>query len=131
MFARAVFAATLCFAAPCLAQTQITPEAFLDQAVGKTLTFSGYKTGELVGTEQFLSRDKTVWARTDRHCTYGQIDVRGPLICFIYEDHPDPDNCWMPFIDGEGLTVISRNFDIQRITAITEKPVICEDAPLS
>lgn len=113
------------------AQTQITPDAFLDQVVGKTLTFSTFESGSLVGVEQFLRRDLSVWAAVDLRCTYGEIEVRGPLICFIYEDNPNPENCWMPFVDDQGLIVMSRSFDIQRITAVTQDPVVCNDAPIS
>lgn len=121
----------LCAGAPIAAQTQITPDAFLDQAVGKTLTFSTFETGALVGVEQFLRRDRSVWAGVNLRCTHGEIEVRGPLVCFLYEDNPDPENCWMPFVDDQGLIVMSRSFDIQRITAITQDPVVCNDAPTS
>lgn len=130
-FIRAGIILTLLGGAPVLAQTQITPDAFLDQAVGQTLTFSERKSGQVVGVEQFLNRNQSVWAAVNLRCTYGKIEVRGPLICFTYEDYPNPENCWMPFMDDTGLIVMSRTFDIQRITAITKDPVICENAPLS
>lgn len=114
-----------------VAQTQLTPDAFLDQAVGKTLTFSTFGSGRLVGVEQFLRRDLSVWAGVDLRCTYGEIEVRGPLVCFIYENNPNPENCWMPFVDDQGLIVMSRSFDIQRVTAVTQNPVVCNDAPTS
>ena len=131
MFARCIATLALFIGTPCLAQTQISPEMFLDQAVGKTLTFTEKRSGQTVGVEQFLSRDKSVWTAVDFRCTYGKIEVRGPLICFTFKDYPNPENCWMPFIDDTGLLVMSRSFDIQRITAITDDPVICEDVPLS
>lgn len=131
MLIRAMAACAILQAAPCLAQTQITPDMFLDQAVGKTFTFTENRSGRTVGIEQFLSRKRSVWAAVNLRCTYGKIEVRGPLICFTYEDYPNPENCWMPFMDDAGLIVVSRSFDIQRITEITEDPVICEDVPLS
>ncbi|MGC1495048.1 MAG: hypothetical protein WA790_04510 [Sulfitobacter sp.] len=114
------------------AQTQISPDAFLDQAVGNTLTFNDSKDGHVVGVEKFLRRDQSVWAPEDGFCSYGKITIRGPLICFLYEDYPDPHNCWMPFMDERGLLVMSRSsFQVQRITAIDDTPVACEDAPIS
>ncbi len=114
------------------AQTQISPEVFLDQAVGNTLTFNDSQDGHVVGVEKFLRRDQSVWAPDDGFCSYGVIKIRGPLICFLYEDYPDPDNCWMPFMDERGLLVVSRSsFQVQRITAIDDTPVVCEDAPIS
>jgi len=119
-------------AGPSSAQQQITPDAFLDQAVGRTLTFSNFKSGMMIGVEQFLSRDLSVWAQEDGRCSYGQIEIRGPIMCFIYEDFPNPQNCWMPFQAEDKLLVISTtNQQIQRVTGISEDPVVCEGAPLS
>lgn len=104
----------------------------MDQAIGKTLTFTDVKGGYVVGIEKFLARNRSVWAPEDGYCSYGVIKVRGPLVCFLYEDYPNPDNCWMPFQDDSGLLVMSRTtFQVQRITAIDDTPVLCEDAPVS
>ncbi len=114
------------------AQQQISPDAFLDLATGRTLTFSDYGSGEMVGTEQFLRRDLSVWAQANGRCSYGRIDIRGPLICFLYENFPNPNNCWMPFQSESDLLVMSaESRQIQRVTAITDDPVLCEGAPLS
>lgn len=114
------------------AQEQITPDGFLDLAVGHTMSFSSLWSGGLVGVEQFLRRDLSVWADETGRCAYGRIEKRGPLLCFIYEDAPDPTNCWIPFLDQGNLLVMSQSSrEVQRISEITDKPVICEDAPLS
>ncbi len=70
------------------AQEQITPDEFLDGATGNTLTFTAFDGGHLVGEEQFLRRDLSVWAQPDGRCTYGTIEIRGPRICFLYDDCP-------------------------------------------
>lgn len=117
---------------PGIAQTRLTPEAFLDQATGRTLTFTSQSSGAVVGIEQFLNRKQSVWANASGRCTYGEIEVRGHLICFIYEDKPDPLNCWATFSDEDELLVIStRSRQVQRVTKITDRPVMCEDAALS
>lgn len=122
----------LTLAAPVVAQDQLSPDGFLDLATGRTLSFSNMQTGNLVGVEQFLRRDLSVWADETGRCTYGRIEKRGPLLCFLYEDAPDPDNCWLPFIDdGTLLVMASRSREVQRITDISEKPVICDGAPTS
>lgn len=114
-----------------LAQQQITPDAFLDRADQHTLTFELFPNGGVVGVEQFLSRQRTVWATPDGTCTYGKIEQRGPQVCFIYEDLPTPEHCWVPF-DRQGLTVlVSPQMNMQKVTNITTRPVICEDATLS
>jgi len=115
-----------------VAQQKITPQEFLDRANGKTLTFTDRNSGSVVGVEQFLNRELSVWAQSDGRCSYGKISVRGELMCFLYEDFPNPDNCWLPLeADGELLVLSTGSFQILMITQINEKPVICEGAPLS
>lgn len=117
--------------APAAAQTQLTPDAFLDRAQGRTLTFTDPESGGLVGTEQFLGRDSSIWKRPGRACTYGQIEMRKDMICFIYEDLPDVENCWIPFLQEGTLFVVSINGSTQTITRITSSPIICGDVPIS
>lgn len=116
---------------PLAAQEQITPDQFLDLAVGKTLTFRGYRSGALVGEEEFLRRDLSVWTDPAGRCTYGVIEIRGPQICFLYEDDPDPDNCWLIFRNEEELLVMSDNLEVQQITRVRDVSLNCEAAPLS
>lgn len=130
MLARAV-ALALSLAGPAAAQDQISPDVFLDQAIGKTLTFRSFSTNKLVGVEQFLRRDLSVWTATNGRCTYGKIEIRGPLICFIYEDYPDPENCWTTYVAEGDLMVLSVGGDVQRITQIETRDISCEGAPLS
>jgi hypothetical protein len=119
-------------AAQAHAQDQMTPDDFLDLALGRTLSFSSVMSGDLVGVEQFIRRDLSVWADETGRCTYGRIEQRGPLLCFLYEDAPDPGNCWIPFNDdGTLLVMADRSGEVQRISDISEKPVICEGAPTS
>ena len=114
------------------AQEQLTPDSFLDLALNRTLSFSSIRSGLLVGIEEFLRRDLSVWADETGRCTYGRIEIRGPLICFLYEDAPDPNNCWIPFNDEGTLLVMSQSTgEVQRISDISDKPVICEAAPTS
>ena len=47
--------------APLGAQERISPDAFLDAANGKTLTFTDLRSGVRVGIEEYLSRDLSVW----------------------------------------------------------------------
>lgn len=114
------------------AQDQISPDAFLKRADGKTLTFFTFHTEEVIGVEQFLSQKLSVWAQSNGRCSYGHIEIRGPLVCFLYENFPDPDNCWMPFDENGKLLVMStKNYEIQRIQNVTDDPVRCEGTPLS
>ena len=129
---RALIVAATSVASQAQAQEQLTPDNFLDLALNRTLSFSSIHTGMLVGVEEFLRRDLSVWADETGRCTYGRIEIRGPLICFLYEDAPDPKNCWIPFNDAGTLFVMSQNIgEVQLISDISDKPVICEDAPTS
>lgn len=118
-------------ASPLAAQTKITPDAFLDQAEGHTLTFRNFRTDRLVGIEQFLDRTRSVWARENGTCTYGRIEIEGGLVCFRYEDQSGTTHCWQPYVHEGDLLLISLSRDIQRISQISDEPVICQDAPLS
>lgn len=116
---------------PVAAQDQLTPDQFLDRADGRTLTFEHFPLGGVVGVEQFLSRTRTVWATPTGTCTYGRIEVRKTQVCFIYDDLEDPEHCWVPFTSDEGMVVVGGIGSIQRVTQITKRPVICEDAAIS
>ena len=119
-------------AAPAAAQEQIDPDAFLDRLAGRTATFAMINSGAVVGVEQFLRRDRTVWVTADGRCTYGTVDTRGPYVCFVYDDVPGVDHCWLTFSFGGALAVMSREADeVQEVTRITDEILQCEDRPLS
>lgn len=113
------------------AQTKISPEQFIDQAQGNTLTFLSFRNNTLVGVEQFLSRDRTVWTRDNGTCTYGRIELTEGMVCFHYEDMPGQAHCWQPYVHEGELLVISTGGDIQRVSDISKEPVICRDVPVS
>lgn len=118
--------------APASAQESLTPEAFLDRATGRTLTFVSTPEGRLVGVEQFLSRSRSVYARADGSCAYGTVTVEGPELCFRYEDDPGRAHCWWPFTRGGELHVRiadTASDEVQRVSRIGDGPVLCTDAP--
>tara|TARA_R110002110_G_scaffold48959_9_gene145520 strand:+ start:274 stop:675 length:402 start_codon:yes stop_codon:yes gene_type:complete len=114
-----------------LAQSQITPDAFMDRAVGRTLTFESVRDGRTVGVEQFLSRRQTVWTRRDGSCTYGQVTLTDDMVCFTYEDQWNVEHCWFPHEQDGTLIVKSLRGSVQRVSRITDLPVVCYDAPVS
>jgi len=117
------------------AQTRITPEAFLDAVQGKTVKFHDYPSGELVGTEEFLSPTLSVWRMEGRGCVYGQITTPDGQICFLYDDDPDGlPICWWPFLHEDRLMVRVATFaysEIQEVRSITEDGLNCPSAPIS
>ena len=60
-------------------------------------TWSG---GSIYGVEKFLPGGKSIW-EDERGCMYGTWKQVGELICFTYEDDPEPD-CWTYFDTGDG-----------------------------
>lgn len=126
------FLLALVLAQPVAAQEQITPDQFLDRATGRTLTFVRVPDGSLVGVEQFLDRQRSLWARSDGSCSYGRVAVEGPELCFYYDDAPSVGHCWLPILDGETLFVaLADGSEVQRISRITDTMVDCFDKPLS
>ncbi|MEL6620277.1 MAG: hypothetical protein AAFY39_00050 [Pseudomonadota bacterium] len=123
----------LATALPAASQDQLAPDIFLDQLAGKTATFNVYGSGDLVGVEQFLRRDRTVWARSDGTCAYGTVTVDGPLVCFSYDDEPTTvRHCWIPFVqDGALLVLDDDGSEVQEVTRLTEDAVSCTPPPIS
>ncbi|OAN79874.1 hypothetical protein A8B82_07520 [Sulfitobacter sp. EhC04] len=113
------------------AQTLITPEQFIERAVGRTLTFANMHDGRIVGIEEFLSRQQTVWARRDGSCTYGHVTLTRDQVCFRYEDQEHVSHCWYPHDQGGTLVMQSPLGPTQQVTRITDLPVVCHDPPLS
>ncbi|WP_254055871.1 hypothetical protein [Ruegeria sp. EL01] len=117
------------------AQTVITPDAFLDTAVGKTLKFYEIRSGDLVGTEQFLNRTTSVWRQEGEGCVYGQITTPNGQICFLYDNDPDGfPVCWWPFMYKDRLLVRLASLsdgEIQEVRSITTNSLNCPSAPIS
>lgn len=118
-----------------LSQTRITPEAFLDAVQGKTVMFHDYPSGQLVGTEEFLSPKLSVWRMQGRGCVYGQITTPNGQICFLYDDDQDGlPTCWWPFLHEDRLMVRLASFsrsEIQEVLSITEDGLNCPSTPIS
>ncbi len=118
-----------------VAQTILTPEAFLDAVLGKTVRFHEIRSGDLVGTEQFLNRKTSVWREEGRGCVYGQITTPNGQVCFLYDNDPDGiPVCWWPFLYQDRLMVRLASLtdgEIQEVRGITETGLDCPSAPIS
>jgi len=123
----------LMLAAPAGAQDRFTPEALLDRLDGRTATFRQFESQRLVGVEQFLSRQRTVWARANGSCAYGRVTVEAGQVCFEYDDDPPGRrHCWVPFEMDDRLLVVSPNGgEVQEVTRLSDEPVICSAPPVS
>lgn len=118
-----------------VAQTRITPEAFLDAVVGKTVMFYEIRSGDLVGTEEFLNHRTSVWREEGRGCVYGQITTPDGQICFLYDNDADGvPVCWWPFLYQDRLMVRLASLsdgEIQETRNISDNGLNCPNAPTS
>lgn len=127
-------ACLLCLVAPAaVAQDRLTAEEFLDRLEGRTATFIDFNSRELVGVEEFLRRDRSVWARANGTCAYGIVYIEVDQVCFIYDDDPPGvTHCWFPFERDEKLFVLSASSSqVQEVSQITTNGVSCEPPALS
>ena len=123
----------LCSAFGASAQERVSPEVFLDFALGKTLTFDTFPGGDLVGVEEYLRRDLSVWRDRSDICVYGRITVEDGQICFYYDNDPDGlPACWITFVEGDRWFVLNTNGvrrEIQQITHVSEDGLECPVKP--
>jgi hypothetical protein len=96
---RILIAALLALTAlPAAADTLMTAEEFDAYTRGKTLFYG--RNGEAYGAEIYLSNRRVQWSFLDGECKEGEWYEEAGLICFVYEDNPDPQ-CWS-FEQGAG-----------------------------
>ncbi|NNE88439.1 MAG: hypothetical protein HKN27_10220, partial [Silicimonas sp.] len=122
----------LLFAVPANAIERVSPDAFLDFAEGKTLTFSIIGGGALVGIEEFISRRLSVWRTSEGRCVYGIITVENSQVCFYYEELDRTKDCWWMFRDGDRLLARIADFSnshTQEVTDISTDGVSCPTVP--
>lgn len=129
--------AVLCalLSGPASAQSRITAEQFLDRAEGRTLHFHLAHTGQLVGIEQFLSRELSVWRPRGQPCVYGRVTIEAGQLCFLYDgEAPQEKSCWFTFVQDGFLIVRGTELigaEVQVVERITDVPLECPNAPTS
>ncbi|CTQ48452.1 hypothetical protein [Jannaschia donghaensis] len=113
-------------------ETPVTPEAFLDLVDRQTVTFMLEQSDVLVGVERFIDRQRSVWTRSDGSCALGQVTARGAAVCFVYDDDPNTDHCWLPFEEGGDVYVRSTlNGEVQRLARLEKRRLECVGEPMS
>ena len=91
----------LCLAATALpAQDRLSADAFDAYTRGKTFYYAGQ--GEAYGAEEYLSDRRVRWSFLDGECKDGRWFEDDGLICFVYEDRPEPQ-CWSFMKTPNGL----------------------------
>ncbi|MEZ5750830.1 MAG: hypothetical protein R3D60_02310 [Paracoccaceae bacterium] len=95
--ARAAFAATLFavlpLALPALGDTPMDAEAFDRYTQGRTLSY--HHLGQPYGIEQYLPGRRVRWAFIGNICQEGIWYERNGMICFLYDDAPTNEQCWI------------------------------------
>ncbi|WP_299613843.1 hypothetical protein [uncultured Tateyamaria sp.] len=82
---------SLCLLATSAAADPMTAAEFEAYVTGKTLYYG--RSGEAYGAEIYHENRRVTWSFLDGECKEGRWYDEGPLICFVYEDRPDPQ-CW-------------------------------------
>lgn len=85
----ATLAVTL--ALPAAAQERLTAQEFDRYTRGKTLFYG--REGQTYGAENYYANRRVLWSFLDGNCSAGEWYERDGLICFTYENNPDPQ-CW-------------------------------------
>lgn len=91
---------------PAAAAEPLSAAEFERYVAGKTLYFGQF--GSPYGVEEYLSDRRVRWSFLDGNCKDGEWYEDDGLICFVYEDNPDPQ-CWSFFAEGDGLRAVFEN----------------------
>lgn len=83
---------------PAQAGEPMTAEEFDTYTRGKTFTYG--HAGDPYGAEEYLDNRRVRWSFLDGKCREGRWYEDDGLICFVYEDRPEPQ-CWS-FIETPG-----------------------------
>ncbi|SLN26775.1 hypothetical protein PSA7680_01181 [Pseudoruegeria aquimaris] len=113
-------------ALPATAETALPPAAFDGYTSGKTLTYA--LNGQVYGAEQYLPGRKVRWAFLNGECLDGEWYPAGDLVCFTYENAPEPQ-CWAFYSLGGRL--MARFMNDPEATTLYEleqspAPLACE-----
>ena len=79
------------------------------------------------GAEEYLDDRRVIWSFRDGACKRGRWFERGEMICFVYDDTPEPQ-CWSFFKRPAGLVARYRNdpaattlYELSR----SREPMVC------
>ncbi len=124
LFARVALLA--CLGLPALGQTPMSVEEFEAYVTGRTLTFG--IDGMPYGIEEFRPGRRTTWAFMGDECREGSWFPRDEQICFIYDDEPGQEHCWIFWRGDAGLNArfmgggeSTELYEVQRST----RPLLC------
>jgi hypothetical protein len=115
----------LALAAPAVqAAERMTAAEFDAYTRGKTFYYAS--DGMPYGAEEYLDNRRVRWSFLDGECQEGRWYAEDGLICFVYENHPDPQ-CWSFHRGAGGLVARFENDPAQTELYEVER----SDAPLA
>lgn len=113
-------------ATPISAQTPMSASEFEAYVTGRTLTF-GFA-GSAYGVEEFRPGRRTTWAFMNEECRDGSWFERDEQICFVYDDTPNIEHCWIFWRGENGLSARfvgegseTELYEVQR----SSRPLLC------
>ncbi|MBD3663761.1 hypothetical protein [Sulfitobacter aestuariivivens] len=109
-------------ALPALAQDRMSAAEFDAYTKGKTLFYG--RNGAAYGAEVYHGNRRVQWSFLDGECKEGHWYEEAGLICFVYEDTPDPQ-CWSFTKGARGL--IARFENDPASTALYEAQDVGEE----
>lgn len=95
-----VLCLSLSLSPPLAAQSTMSAEEFDSYTRGKTLFYG--RDGSAYGAENYLENRRVQWSFLDGECKDGEWYEDNGLICFVYEDTPEPQ-CWSFELGARGL----------------------------
>ena len=120
-----ILSAFLVHATSSSAQDSMSGADFEAYVTGKTLYFG--ESGQDYGVEEYHENRRVRWSFLDGQCKDGFWYEDGDLICFVYEDRPEPQ-CWSFYISNNGLRAVFDG-DPDQTTLYearqNDKPMLC------
>lgn len=110
---------------PAAAQDAMTAEQFDAYTRGQTFIYGSR--GTPYGAEEYLDRQRVRWSFLDGRCLEGEWYAQGDLICFTYDEEPEPQ-CWSFRHGSSGLIARFANgsaFDELYEVERSKKPLSC------
>ncbi len=122
---RALILALCLLPAAALAGDTMSADEFDAYTRGHTFTYGSM--GLPYGAEEYRQGRRVRWSFLDGRCLEGKWYERDGLICFVYEDEPEPQ-CWTFRREGGGLVARFANdpglgelYEVERST----EPLSC------
>ncbi|PIE12586.1 MAG: hypothetical protein CSA70_08755 [Rhodobacterales bacterium] len=129
IFTRAIFIrafALVLISFPAQAAERLGAEEFDTLTRSKTFYFG--RAGKLYGGEQYLEGREVLWSFLDGNCKRGRWYEEGGMICFVYEDRPEPQ-CWSFEARAGGLVArYENNPEASELYEVEQnpKPLYCK-----